>query len=439
MKLAYERWDVYHSILDLVLPSETPGVLFEFPSDGKRPQGRRFHSVEFKFQFFQWISSGLWGYLSVLVVGSGLDSGLQFSFALSVSIASIVHTQLSCLEGKSQELNPARYQNTGDIYLVSDWTHFLDQYQQSCIFSAICFLICSIALNIFQAEMFGGFCLTFFATFYVTAIDTLIKFSLMKSDLNLEMRCAELSPEFHSMRRDELLVALESTLFHDHRLIQSVQKRNDKSADAVKNETNEMMRHRSDSEEMSKLLVQVNAFDTGVSGDVLRLLLLETIGGLPEGFTKDRLLGASARHIENLARWINQESHKITVAPLVRALCAYVAGVGVVLRGEMLEGHTAKLSASNPAKSTTWYFPPGMVLCGKYALVAATRFVVSLFEWKLLTILSLYCLNISFPQVRRAINRFLLEAYNFNGLEKCSSLKFRGGCAPHGLLSEMRC
>jgi hypothetical protein len=110
--------------------------------------------------------------------------------------------------------------------------------------------------------------------------------------------------------------------------------------------------------------------------DILRVTLLESLGGTSsDGSSQGGLEGADTRHAHAVKMWVQpgdavrgggKRSEPLAV-PLVRALCAYVGGLGEAL---------IICSAQVSLAGNVWLLPPGAIACAEYAIRAACRCII---------------------------------------------------------------
>lgn len=127
------------------------------------------------------------------------------------------------------------------------------------------------------------------------------------------------------------------------------------------------------------LLKKTSADETGArfEEDLLQFGILASLGGKsPTSCLDDK---AAAHHVENIKQWV-ESSDNLKVGgvsplavPLVRALCAYVGGLGEALLRCSSQIRSFKPS---PLATSLWSLPPGVIVCAEYAIRAAARFIV---------------------------------------------------------------
>jgi hypothetical protein len=140
-------------------------------------------------------------------------------------------------------------------------------------------------------------------------------------------------------------------------------KRNEASIKAMAN----TLLHKTSADEMGAHLEE----------DLFRLGILASLGGTTwNGKSHAGLDKAEAYHVDNIKQWVEHgDTMKVggsrsepLAVPLVRALCAYVGGLGEAL---LICSGQRSLSLRNP-----WVLPPGALACAEYAIRAAARCIV---------------------------------------------------------------
>ena len=123
------------------------------------------------------------------------------------------------------------------------------------------------------------------------------------------------------------------------------------------------------------ILLTKKSNDLGLEDDILRVLILESIGGKDPDSAGN--LGASDRHekmVKSLVPGVAAGRVEPLAVPMIRALCAYVAGLGVALQ-RLGHAHNPKQPLPT-ATFEVWALPPGALICSERALIGATRCVV---------------------------------------------------------------
>jgi hypothetical protein len=135
----------------------------------------------------------------------------------------------------------------------------------------------------------------------------------------------------------------------------------------------ELNRHQDAARKMAHILTTASPSDFGLAEDCFRSLVLESLGGFDIESKVD--LGASLRQVKTIRIFLdssNKERLEPLALPLVRALCAYVAGMGMAL--QMTQAVSMKHHRDKPGEN--WALPPAAIHCCIWALIAATRCVV---------------------------------------------------------------
>mmetsp|Transcript_32316 Transcript_32316/g.47796 ORF Transcript_32316/g.47796 Transcript_32316/m.47796 type:complete len:685 (+) Transcript_32316:1595-3649(+) len=297
---------------------------------------------------------------------------LHLSFLLPV----LMHLMMTCLDGKSHELDPVRYQKK--IWQPNKDMPQLHAYLRSILCSILFVPICVsfwkcdqsisfqqrwkiILLSIFIAGL---------SSLYLSVIDFMCRVFLFKSRFNLQRLVTDVTTEISHGKSAE--VAIGSFLMENSALVESVFRPAERYLPL---EDQELRRNELD----AKALVEATAFkfsDFGLAEDLLRALILESLGGTDGALTSN--LGASQRHMKMVENFVGKNpnskigiNHGETLAvPFVRALCAYVSGFGLELE---------RISArpiGGTAAMESWALPPCAIHCSKWAIIGATRCVV---------------------------------------------------------------
>lgn len=324
-------------------------------------------------------------YISVLPLFSNTrthgETPFKVSIILTCIVSSLTHLARSALNGRSHELDPIRHQShlswrtssrlivrltAGSLLIPSllvlgsailARNHYRneseeDKQDERMWFIIACSLVTGSVIYLFL-EAFDETVRHLLCT-YSQNMRTLVEeiadddsmetfldvtiYSLAHSDTSLVSEIGSPSkPNFHDLEREEL-------------------RRNDNATRA-----------------MATALVRKSMADetsAHLEEDVLRLAILASFGG-------GNYVESSNPEIQkNIQSWIQPETFsKMTISrgepgvvPLVRALCAYVGGLG-----------EAFYICSGQRGSTTlnpWLLPPGAIVCAIYAVRAATRLIL---------------------------------------------------------------
>jgi hypothetical protein len=208
-------------------------------------------------------------------------------------------------------------------------------------------------------------------TLYLSGIDFMARTFLCSSGFSLQKlifdMTSDVSPDLAT------LVIVKSALFGDNELFDSVMKPTAKvGTNSLEEE--ELARSKRDADTLANVLT-TKSTDFGLPQDVLRVLILESFGG-----RDSTSVGASGRHesaVKNLVSGtVNTGRVEPPAVPVVRALCAYVAGLGVALQKVSKPRNPKLPPLATPATFATWALPPGALSCSERALVGATRMII---------------------------------------------------------------
>jgi hypothetical protein len=282
---------------------------------------------------------------------------------------------MTCCDGKSHELNPLRY-HRGDFRSLMTRAH-LESYAST---SILCVSIAPISMHIFHSHgilnvswdtTIFTITITFLMSLYLSALDLMARHFLCSSGFNLRKLILEVTPENNPALILEVIIS--SLLFEDEEACRSVIK---PLCNASTNicEEEEIRRHGDDAEKLAVVMTRKSE-DYGLEDDLLRLLILESLGGKGNITTGISWTSESHHQMVKMLKDNNSFSkERSLLSPLVRALCAYTAGLGLTL--QKIGGK--KMQPKSPNwRLDFWTLPPGALACSEYAIIAATRCVVN--------------------------------------------------------------
>lgn len=416
IRLAYARCTSLDAVLDFLAgPSDTPGVLMKSSLSTSHSRGRRYQKptsraaaaqillVVFGFTTVAYLTVLGW-YQAPHVKGEHTDPFVKTVLVVTCVLTSVVNLLLSTLDGKSHELDPKRFHFKTGHLLTSN----LQSNLQNIVISIIIVPLLSIGVMFLATDesigdtrtgdlmSLGSVCVLATSTlsFYLTAFDEAVRMVLSVPGLKLTRLVGEICQDTSSYLCLDVL--LHTVLQGDDAFVRDVWIPSQQKSEM---EDEEVRRNDASIEQMANILLYNgrNAVenDACLERDILRVLLLESIGG--DRDTRSVLPGAMAspRHMENVRYWVEigntVEARREPVAvPLVRGLCAYVGGLGEALLsctqsmpfsnnprtnlGQMRSPHFPPSNIRSPF--VTWCLPPGAVACAEYAVTAAARCVV---------------------------------------------------------------
>lgn len=354
--------------------TNTPGYLINQPSPSKN-------------QFRRYQGPTLQPTLILLVISSWLALAVSFMFCyqqphlpstmfhLSFLLPVLMHLMMTCLDGKAHELDPARYQKR--LSRFSTDVPQLHAYLRSTLCSILFVPICVSFWKFDQSISFQQrWKLTFLSvliaglsSLYLSLLDFMCRVFLFKSRFNLHRLVGDITSE--NLHEGSAEIAIGSFLFENSDLIRSISK----ASKSLCIEDEELRRNELDAKAVAAAM-SCKSSDFGLAEDLLRALILESLGGHDGVLTPN--LSASERHMKMVGNFVgtNPNSKMQTntdepmAVPFVRALCAYASGFGLELE---------RISASpksGKAKNEIWALPPCAIHCSKWAIIAATRCVV---------------------------------------------------------------
>lgn len=193
---------------------------------------------------------------------------------------------------------------------------------------------------------------------------------MVKSRFNLQRLVNDVTSELaHEISAE---VAVRSFLMGNSALLQSIFK---PASNSLSLENEELDRNESDAKALVAAM-SIKSSDFGLAEDLLRALILESIGGNDGALSSN--LGASERHMKMVENFVGKtlnskmgtNSGEPLAVPFVRALCAYVSGFGLEL--ERISSRPQAGTVTNES----WALPPCAIHCSKWSMIAATRCVV---------------------------------------------------------------
>jgi hypothetical protein len=355
----------------IAAPSDTPGVLIDSPFKPMICKGRRYQTPTLMAASLLLSCSLLLAWAAAKVLSYGSATSFQSEIYLNSSWLTVFsHLLMTCFDGRSHELSPTRYHRTRLRPLLS--RSHLESYLYSALLSTVIaplslHVVTSVGLEDIRWNLI--LCSTFVAgsiSIYLSLVDVTARNFLCASGFNLQKLIVQVTGEVNPTLVMQVIV--KSLLFEDSTLFHSVINPTSNRGTNLPEEE-EISRSKVDSAMMAAVLTTANG-DSGLEDDLLRVLILESFGGKdPESNVN---LGASLGH-EQVVKMLVTAKATGLVAPVIRALCAYVAGIGLALQDI---GNSSK--AKQPFSSTfeVWALPPGALVCSERALIGLTRCVV---------------------------------------------------------------
>jgi hypothetical protein len=375
LKTFYRHCTSFDAFLGLVVaPSDTPGVLLDSPLQISR--GRRYQSPTILSSAILIIASLILAFIMAKVTyfENTFTSRAQAFLNTSVLVV-LIHLLMTCCDGKSHELNPLRY-HRGDIRTLMTRAH-LESYVSITI---LCVTITPISMHLYHGggilnvswdTMIFTIINTAFISLYLSILDLMARYFLCSSGFNLRKLIFEVTPESNPTLILEVIIS--SLLFEDEMTCRSVIKPIGNSLTNICEEE-EIRRHADNAEKLAIVLTQISE-EFGLDDDLLRLLILDSLGSRDD--TSTATLWASDCHQQTVGMLVGNNSYSkgaSLLTPLVRALCAYAAGLGLTLQKI---GDKTKQSKPPDWKLEFWDLPPGASACAEYAIIAATRCVAN--------------------------------------------------------------
>lgn len=321
----------------------------------------------------------------------------------------LFHLFFTALDGSSHELNPERYRSRSDSDLWSLLNilglNVLGRLGNFFVWSVLFAPVLSIGIMFLVTEerisdtrtgdlwnlAFVCLLTSLVISITLTTFDEAAKIALCVPGLKLNRLLREVwgdsSPELC------LDVMLSSLTHGDSSLERDIWTPTEKPD----REDEEVRRNDICMDQMAHILLH-NPTDNvanraGLEQDILRLLVLEGLGGRGDGKDKtDSLLAkAATRHVESVKFWIDAANNmwlrrEPVVVPLVRGLCAYAGGLGEALLACNLSNraHQSQIgwqqapvaAGRDQSAFVTWSLPSGAMCCAEYAIIGSARCVV---------------------------------------------------------------
>lgn len=310
-----------------------------------------------------------WAAAKVLSYGSATSFHSEM-YLNSSWLTVFSHLLMTCFDGSSHELSPERYHRTRLRPLLS--RSHLESYVYSALLSAV---ISPLSLHVVTSVGFedirwdlilSSTFVAIFISLYLSLVDVMARNFLCASGFNLQKLIVQVTGEMNPTLVMQVIV--KCLLFEDSSLVNSVMKPTS-NLGTNSPEEEEISRNKDDSAVIAAVLMTA-AGDSGLEDDLLRVLILESFGGRdPESIVS---LGASSGH-EQVVKMLVSAKPTGLVAPVIRALCTYVSGIGRALQ-EIGNSNKAKQNVTTTFE--VWALPPGALVCSERALIGLTRCVV---------------------------------------------------------------
>lgn len=355
----------------IAAPSDTPGVLIDSPFRPKTFKGRRYQTPTLMAASLLLCCSLLLAWAAAKVLSYGNASSFQSEIYLNSSwLVVFSHLLMTCFDGSSHELNPVRYHRTRLRPLLS--RSHLESYLYSSILAAVS---APLSLHIVTSAGLEGIrwnlvifssVVSILISLYLSLVDLTARNFLCASGFNLQRLIVQVTFEMNPALMMQVIV--KCLLFEDIRLYNSVMKSTSNIGTNLPEEE-EISRNKEDAAKMAAVLTTASA-DSGLEDDLLRLLILESFGGKDPDSTVS--LGASLGN-EQVVKMLVSARATGLVAPAIRALCAYIAGLGLALQSI---GNSKNRKHPASTSFEVWALPPGALACSERALIGLTRCVV---------------------------------------------------------------
>jgi hypothetical protein len=386
LRSTWSKFTSVDAFLDLIAgPSETPGELLKNPLED-HSNARRLQRPRFASSFAQILLSTIIGaivaYTSVLPfspTGTHGDSSPKAALVMTCTLTVVLHLILTSLDGTSHELNPQR-----SIRVLGSRTIpvFLAGLGKSLVTATLVVPMCAITAAVLVTEQdweeiwnvgFACVVTALIVTLYMHGIDQAARSLLCTPYAKLKQLVDEISDDDSS---DTCLdVVLYSILHADEALVKQLGMPLTRPR-VLDLEVEERKRNAESIKTMANTLLYGVENGSPLQEDILRVTLLESLGGTTsDGSSHGGLEGADTRHANTVKMWVQlgdavrgggKRSEPLAV-PLVRALCAYVGGIGEAL---------AICSAQASLPGNVWLLPPGAIACAEYAVRAACRCII---------------------------------------------------------------
>ena len=386
LRSTWSKFTSVDAFLDLIAgPSEMPGELLKTPWEN-RSNARRLQRPRFASSFAQILLSTIIGamvaYTSVLPfspTGTHGDSSPKAALVMTVTLTTVLHLILTSLDGTSHELNPKRSIRVLGSRIIPV---FLAGLGKSLFTATLVAPMLAITAAVLVTEqdweeilnvVFACMATALIVTLYMHGIDEAARSLLCTPYAKLKQLVDEISDDDRS---DTCLdVVLYSILHADEALVKQLGMPLTRPR-VLDLEVEEGKRNAESIKTMANTLLYGVENGSPLEEDILRVTLLESLGGTSsDGSSQGGLEGADTRHAHAVRMWVQpgdavkeggKRSEPLAI-PLVRALCAYVGGLG-----EALVICSAHLSPTG----NVWLLPPGAIACAEYAIRAACRCII---------------------------------------------------------------
>jgi hypothetical protein len=316
-----------------------------------------------------------------------------FRFA-SCIFAVVVNLLTTTLDGVSHELDPKYYMSPTDR--TSESLLPLSE-KRTLIMSSLPIALLSLAVTYFADDesflledsvgtlwmtlVYGINSSGMFA--YLLFVEQAARRMLCVPTVNLKRQLQTLSED--SSLESQLEVALFSFLHGDESLVRSVSMPTARPGENYV-EAEEIRKSDQYIDHMARIFLGIDRHHlfrrSHLELDMLRVYLLESIGGGGKVGEK--------HHLDAVQGWVNPHKSMTVVShvrepaavPLVRALCAYVGGLGKSLfLCSLPTNDPRRLEIEDSSTSfALWGFPPGARACGEWAVMGAARCLVASFN-----------------------------------------------------------
>ncbi len=366
------------------VPSPVIRSPFGFHGNARRFQRPMFSAILSQFFLTILLASAV-AYMSVLPLMSCANDSGDTSFKMAIILACIVsslsHLVQSALNGRMHELNPARHRlhlswtssarlmvrsTANSLVLPSLFgigssmlarNYYMDEQDREARNEGI-WLIVAISLMTGSAIYL-----------FLQACDETVRHLLCTYARNMRTVIAEIAD--NDSNETFLDVTMYSILHSDMKLVDMLGSPSRPSYHDLERE--EYRRNESAMKAMAATLLSKSTpgeASAYLEEDILRLSILASFGGGSE------LENLNPAIENNIKLWIEQETiatvtdsrSEPAVVPLVRALCAYIGGMGEAL---FICSSQRSSTRANPC-----LLPPGAIVCAIYAIQAATRLIL---------------------------------------------------------------
>ena len=386
------------TFLDLIAsPSDTPGELIRTSFPSWKETGLRYHRPSTRASIGQILISTVIGFAvaHTLPMGQHLSSDPLVKLVLIATCAQTVLTNLVflALDGTSHELDPKLYQSLKPHQILS--------FRSVPLIVSTCVMVPAISVGVatridyedvgFMSSMeiwALALVVTALMSIYLVLVNEASKRTLCMPGMNLERLVEELSDD--APRETTLHVMVESILEGSDSLVRSVFQPTQKVG-VLYAEDEELKRGDKSMGQMAQVLLgmdrHADSSQACLERDMLLVYILESLGGTDEteGAKPCELGNASTRHVQAIKKWAHPQNavwvgaprREPDAVPLLRALCAYAAGLGEALRICTLPPNAPqRLALDGTSSLTTFSIPPGGRACSEWAMRAAARLIV---------------------------------------------------------------